>query len=308
MSEIKIGVVTDSHMGGFDSCIAEALKKEEVDRIEYLGDATKNIRTSPQEQFDDIAATLKIYNNVGVPVSWIPGNYEDFDAYHAAFQQLEDDLDNVVDATRLGKYTLKINGIEVDLVWIPGARDFSRGFRVRDDFPTGDYCIESSGQVNRVHNFNPHDLETLVTNPEGTIVLAHNPIQMSRDDTFDFAMHAIYQGQEEGGPAARELIRSGFAKPKPVHSGNPLVGRIIDKIGIKKYISGDIHEAVFTTDRQGRPVPPGTFSRELFGNPGPAKDGRYGVLVYRDDRMATLYSKSVKSLEAVREAKGRKEN
>ena len=103
---------------------------------------------------------------------------------------------------------------------------------------------------------------------------------MTVDNTFDVAVRAIYQGQEIAGPSAEQMIREGRATPKKVHAGNELVGRIVDKLGIKKYLSGDIHEAVYTTDRQGRPIPEGTFSREIFGNPGPAMQGRYGILSY----------------------------
>ncbi|MBI4163462.1 MAG: hypothetical protein HY512_01250 [Candidatus Aenigmarchaeota archaeon] len=308
MSEIKIGVVTDSHMGGFDSRIAEALKREELDGIEYLGDAPSNMHAPPQKHFDDITATLKIYDKVGVPVSWIPGNYEDFVAYHAAFSQLEDKLDNVVDATRQGKYTLKLNGIEVDLVWVPGStEDVSRGFHVRNDLgPTADYSKGKS----HIHVYNPNDLRELVTRPDRTILLCHNPPQMSADNTFDVALRAIYRGNKIIGPIVGELVKAyrgeitptgkvkelfdGRAQLVREHAGNPVLSGLVDELGIQKVLAGDIHDAVYTTDRQGRSIPPGTFSRELFGNPGPAKDGRYGVLVYRDDGMATLFSKSVK--------------
>jgi len=171
MPEIKIGVVTDSHMGGFDKQITEALKREGLDAVAYLGDAPRQHNTPKQKQLDDLLKTLRTYDKVDVPVFWIPGNYEDFDAYHEAFGQLEDDLDNVTDATRCGKYTFKLNGVEIDFVFVPGARGFSRGFRVRDDFPTGDYSIEESGQVDKVHIFNPHDLEGLVTNPAEALFL-----------------------------------------------------------------------------------------------------------------------------------------
>jgi predicted phosphodiesterase len=291
MADVKIGIVTDSHMGGFDDQIVEALKREGLDLVAYLGDAPSNLRGHPQQQFDELATTLQAYDKVDTPVFWIPGNYEDFQAYHVAFQQLEDSLDNVTDATRLGRYTLRKNGTDVDLVFVPGARDFSRGFHVIDQAKTGDYDTKNGP----AHVFNPYDLERLVTKPEGTIVFAHSPIKMEGDGTFDVSMRADYRGQEVVGPAAHQLIKEGRAKPKIVHVGNELLGRILDKTGARKFFSGDIHEAAYTTDRRGNPIPNGSYSMELFGNPGPAMNGRYGVLVYRDDKMATLHAKTVGS-------------
>ena len=145
-----------------------------------------------------------------------------------------------------------------------------------------------------IHVYNPNDLMELVTRPDRTILLCHNPPQMSADDTFDVAVRAIYKGQEIAGPLVEQLLKEGKGVPKKVHAGNQLLSSLVDELGIQKVLAGDIHEAVYTTDRQGNPVPAGTFSREIFGNPGPAKDGKYGVLVYRDDGMATLFSKSVK--------------
>ncbi|MFC1800432.1 metallophosphoesterase [Nanoarchaeota archaeon] len=107
MAKIKMGIVTDSHSGGHDEAIVEALKGSKLDAIAYLGDAPSNIQGPPSQQFGEIVQTLLTYDKVGVPVFVIPGNYEDFLTYHAAFHILENELDNTMDCSKVGKYTLK---------------------------------------------------------------------------------------------------------------------------------------------------------------------------------------------------------
>ncbi len=289
MPEIRIGVITDSHMGRFDAEIAEALKGEGLDAAAFLGDAPRSINGHTMEQFGHLIETLQTYDRIGVPTFWIPGNYEDFKAYHSAFRRFRTSSDNIIDATRLGRYPLRRNGMDVDLVFVPGTRDFSRGFMVTDETETGDYETRNG----LVHVFNPNDLEKLVTRPEETIILAHSPIKMEGNETFDISTRALYLGKEIVGPAALDLIREGLAAPVRKHVGNESLGRLVNKTGVRKYVSGDIHEAACTTDRNGTPIPNGTFSVDLFGNPGPAVNGKYGVLVYRSDKTAALQRKSV---------------
>ncbi|MDI6720942.1 MAG: hypothetical protein QMD85_01025, partial [Candidatus Aenigmarchaeota archaeon] len=259
-------------------------------KVAYLGDTPYNIQEDSLEQFNNIARTLLLYDRIGVPTPWISGNYEDLYAYRAAFHKLDDELENVNDMSNERKYTFRKNGIELDLFFIPGSRDFSRGFIVADDAETGQYAA----QHGQIYVFNPNDMEELITSPEKTIVFAHSPIKMGRDKTFDLSMRVDYEGEEIAGPSAHRLVREGKAKPKFVHVGNELVGEIIDRLGVKKYVSGDIHEAAFTTDRSGETVGYGIPSPELFSNPGAAVDGKYGVLVYRDDGLAYMESKSIR--------------
>jgi Icc-related predicted phosphoesterase len=287
---IRIGVVTDSHMGRYDFQITEALKDERLDLVSYLGDVPADINGHPNRHLNDIARTLFVYDRIGVPTLWIPGNYEDMEAYCVAFYNMEDELENIIDMSETRKYAFRKNGINVDLIFIPGARDFSRGFIVDDRMETGRYRAEH-GQI---YVFNPNDMGEFVTSPERTIVFAHSPIKMDRGETFDMAMRADYEGKETAGPYAHQLVREGKAMPKFVHVGNEKVGEIIDRLGVKIYVSGDIHEAAYTTDRSGEPVGGGIFSPEMFSNPGAAVDGKYGVLVYRDDGLAYMESRSVR--------------
>ena len=136
-------------------------------------------------------------------------------------------------------------------------------------------------------------------NPDAVFESATQSVSLLFDDTvrnpktFDVAIVADRNGEKVVGPAAHRLIREGKARAKFEHAGDELLGNVIDETGVKKFISGHIHRAAYTTDRKGVPIPNGHFSRELFGNPGPAKAGRYGVVTYRDDGMAALHSKSV---------------
>jgi Icc-related predicted phosphoesterase len=286
MSEVNIGIVTDSHSNGYDSQIAEALRKDNLGCIAYLGDAPSDMRAHPQQHLNEIAQSLQTFDNIGVPVFWIPGNYEDFQAYRVAFQKLEEKLDNVIDVSSMDK-SVPFKGF--DFVFVPGSSVYTRGFHVTDQAETGDYNTQN-GQV---HVFNPNDLRKLVQNPDKTVVFAHHPCKIDGDYSIDLAIHANYNGQRYVGPYAHQLVKTGQGTPLQSHQGDEALTRILREIGVQKFFSGDIHEAASIVDIDGNPIKEGQYSRQLFANPGPAKEGDYGIVKLRDDGTASMVRHNV---------------
>lgn len=282
MQELNIGVITDSHSGRFDFQIVEALKNHNLDAAVYLGDAPSNIRDHPQKHFEEIARSVLAFDKIEVPVFWIPGNYENFQAYSFAFRELDNELENVMDMS--SKNTARFR--DYNFVFIPGSSEekFTRGFHVRDDKETGNY--ETNQEP--IHIFNLNDLKTTVENPEKTVVFAHHPCYIEGERTIDLAIHANYQGRLLVGPEAHRLIMMKRANALPKHQGDKKLTRLIRDLGVKKFVSGDIHEGVAINDLDGKLIEEGEFSEQLFANPGPAKEGDYGILTLRDDGKAAM--------------------
>ena len=284
MQELNIGVITDSHSGRFDFQIVEALKKHNLDAAVYLGDAPSNIRDHPRKHFKEIARSVLTFDKIGVPVYWMPGNYEDFKAYTAAFKELDDDLNYVWDTSGQNGSKSLVQYEDYSFVFIPGSSAYTRGFHVRDDKETGNY----ESNQGPIHIFNLNDLKTRVENPEKTVVFAHHPCYIEGERTIDLAIHAMYRGRKIVGPEAHQLVKMKRASSLISHEGDEKLTQLFRELGIKKFCSGDIHEGVAINDLDGRMIEEGEFSDELFANPGPAKEGDYGILTLRNDGKAAM--------------------
>ncbi len=283
MKDINVGIVTDTHSNGYDTKIVEALKKHNLEAITYLGDTPSNMNAHPQEHFNEIAKALQNFDEIGVPIFWIPGNYEDFQAYKVAFQELDDKLNWVYDCS-------ENNSVEFEghnFVFVPGAKKYTRGFHVNNQIKTGNYKTQEGILI---YNFNPNDLKQIVQNPDKTIVFAHNPCKIEGDNSIDLAVHANYPGEPQPvvGPYAHQLIKSKQATPIKSHEGNEDLTKILKEIGIQKFFSGDIHEAASIVDINGNPIKEGQYSKQLFANPGPAKEGDYGIVNLKNDGTASM--------------------
>ncbi|MCK4589912.1 MAG: hypothetical protein KAT77_05690 [Nanoarchaeota archaeon] len=281
MQELNIGIVTDSHSGRFDKKIVEALKGHDLDSVAYLGDVPSNIRAPFRNQLREITRSLLTFDEIGVPVFWIPGDYEDCQAYKIAFDELDDELNFVHDITQKG-WKGVVQFEDYDFVFIPGSAvpEFTRGFHIKYDTKTGIYETNKGP----LYFFNPNDLREIVKNPEKTVVFAHQPCYIDGERTIDLAIHAA----GIVGPGAHELIRMKRARPVPSHQGDKRLTELLKELGIEKGCFGDVHEGVVINDLDGRIIEEGQYSDQLFGNPGPAKEGDYGILKLRGDGKAAM--------------------
>ena len=312
--EISIGIVTDSHSGEYDDNIVDKngfitrkgivgfLKEKadsgSLDAIVFNGDAPSDISAPTDAHFLEICRLLAIYDKIGIPVFWLPGNYEDYFAYNTSFRLKDESLENVIDVSTTGKCAF--NGY--DLIFVPGSREFSRGFRVYENVKTGVQVTAqqtSSGTgYNTFYNFNPADLLDLVKveNPDRTVIFTHNPPSFKPDKgavnrySIDLAVNA--QDDKDNmyaGLGAHQFIREGKAKPVVMHAGNEYLAFMCRRLGIRYLFSGDIHEAAgMITDINGNPIREGVYSPQLFATPGAALDGNYGIATFRDDGTASF--------------------
>lgn len=283
-SQLRLGIVTDSHAGKYDKDIVAALQQHDLDAVIFLGDAPSNMQAEEDEQQIEIMDLLRLYDTLGFPVYWMPGNYEAFNAYRDAFLVLMDTISNIVEVCTYGPViTLK----NYDLLFLPGSSIYTRGYHIKTVLPTGIYHT-SQGSVSV---FNPDDISSLVKNSDKTIVFMHHPCAIEGDNAIDVAIHAHYQGQRIVGPAAHSLVAAGKAPHEFVHQGDSVLSKIFEENNLKKCISGDIHEAIGAVDSKGNLIAQETFSKELFANPGAAKHGHYGILVINgDNAQFTPYS------------------
>lgn len=279
MGELNIGVVTDSHFGGDDALIANCIKVDGLDAVCFLGDAPSSIRSAPVNQFMEIYQSVLVFEDIGVPVFWMAGNYEDYFAYKAVFNRLEDALDNVIDVSRMDR-PAHFRGY--DLLFIPGASELMRGFHVTSQVDRGEYFLNGS----QVYVSNPGSLRGMVSDPKRTVVFSHQPCRMDGSPSIDLAVNAEYAGRVIAGPAAHSLLKRRVARPLMGHVGDAHLRDVLCSIGIDKFISGHIHEGVAISDAAGNPIPEGKYSSQIYANPGPAKEGDYGVLTLRDDGTA----------------------
>jgi hypothetical protein len=193
------------------------------------------------------------------------------------------ELKNVIDAC-YGDRKFSFNGH--DLIFVPGSSVFTKGFKVSTEAETGDHDFRGG----TIYIFNPNDLDRLVGNPRKATVFAHHPCRIEGNYSIDLAVHAKVPRERHPivGPYAHNLIRTGQATPVLSHEGDPILTRVLRETGVKKFLSGDIHEAASIVDFDGLPVSEGERSRQVFANPGPAKEGDYGVLTLYDDGTASV--------------------
>ena len=306
MIEINIGVVTDSHMGGYDKKIAEALKDEGVDAIAFLGDGPMNDEEGLLEGFF-LYTLMDIYDKVGVPTYWLPGNYESFGVFRNLFTLIGNGpthyrKPNIINAVEFGKHTVQKDGLELDLVFVPGVEEKPYRFDIADRERTG---IEPKTRKypasKQIYIFNPNDLSSLVTRPEKTVILAHDPIRMDKDETPDWAERRMLDGVFNRpfkviGPGVESLKKQGRGYPVFDHVGSKLMAKAVYTVGINMYLSGHIHNAMFVTDRSGNQIGYANFASQIFGTPGPAQFGYYGIFTFREDGLAVLVRKNVLDL------------
>ena len=224
---------------------------------------------------------FEILDKLEIPIFWIPGNYEDFQAYKMAFQKLDDELNWIYDCS-------ENNFIEFeghDFVFVPGSSVYTRGFHVNNQFETGHYKTPEGMPI---YNFNPEDLKKIIKNPSKSIVFAHHPCKIDGNNSIDLAVHAEYNGQRIVGPYAHQLIKSKQGTSLPTHEGDENLTKLFKEIGVKKFFSGDIHEANSIVDFNGNSIKEGQYSKELFANPGPAKEGDYGIVNLKEDGTASM--------------------
>ena len=116
MSELNIGLVTDSHFSEFDNAIAAILKESNLSAVIHLGDTVSDRKASIKQQTKEIMQSILTFESIGIPIFWLPGNIEKYSAYKTAFSNLAKEIKNVRDVTNLDN---KVEFYNNDFVFIP---------------------------------------------------------------------------------------------------------------------------------------------------------------------------------------------
>lgn len=288
MVSLRIGVVTDSHATGHEREAALALDDRDCDVLAYLGDLPGHMGGSEAVQHRQILDGLENLSAFPGTVFVIPGNYEEYAPYKAAFAEALREHSNLCDASTYDR-TFTAKGME--LAFLPGSKYYASGFRVRAGTATGLY----QGGDRRFWVSDPADLERLVQNPKRAVVMVHNPPQLPGVHAIDVALRAVcsedveveghifHAGTKVVGPLAETLVRRWLAQPLLEHTGNPELAHVLFDLGIKQVVAGDIHEAAGCVDWSGSDLSTGRWLREFHFNPGPVSAGDYGLVDVRGD-------------------------
>lgn len=292
------------------------LKNEGAEKLILNGDIVGERFPAPKKQLY-LAALLDICAQSGLQIYAQPGSHEEVLVFQPVLEAY---------AAHYGKITNifeqpKISHLDHDLVFLPGSRHyFSKPMRLNGymidkvkDVPSG-FCksftkSQMPSGVSRLTNLN--DLTKLVSDPEKTIVLCHDPPRFTHNEHApDCGYYAHrHDGTIIEGVFLEEIIAQKIAKefgniaptPEVVHMiaaqdgftfkrinvGSSALSETYKELGIRKAINGHVHSAVHhATDSQGNPVAENTFLDELFWNASYMDEGKMGLLTVDGTKVA----------------------
>jgi len=309
---IKFGIIGCPH-GKVSSVkkIIKRFKKEKVDAIILPGDIN-----SEKKAYQSILKILSSLSKLKKPVYVIPGSHEPVKAYERALNNFKKNK-YIIDCTQKKNRRRKINSYE--LVFLPGSGWLSGegGFVLKDSRKvfkkkTRRYISKYYGVP--VKLFYVKDLKKLVKHPEKTILISHFPPKFNKPGAIDVAKFGRLKSKKlkfkVKSPDKKELenvmlLWQGLIKDtvfelhiaeKLIKKGYPLkilnknvgseeIKKAIKKLKIKKQICSHIHEAGQRgCDSKGNLIKQGKWSKELFYNPGSAKEGKAGTYIIEKDK------------------------
>lgn len=248
---MKIGIFSDIHQ--YPSNIVEALRffiEEKVDFLIGAGDVSDSYRA--------LEHVIKNLAAARLPSILIPGSHETVDDWYKAFKSVPQHIIN-----GLGQRKLSLDNF--DLILLPGS-EYTSG---------GDFTLTEQGDSRfeeGVYKTSVNDLERLVTQPEKTIIVCHNPPKFKTERGVDYAFfsdnknhvlpgyHALFYNQILG--------ENESYKTKRENRGyQPLTEKIKAVFPGKKekVITAHFHEATHkATNREEKPVPENTWTENLY--------------------------------------------
>jgi Icc-related predicted phosphoesterase len=293
MVETRYGIISDTHENpGIVAGAVEVLKHLEVDKLVVNGD----VGTGQ----DHMVHTLSQVGKSGLETFVQPGSHEKLEDFEPIIASISEEYPNVISAFDMPK--VEYNGHA--LVFLPGS-DFLCGGQYQllrsDEHESGDYRI-NNGPVRLI---NMNDLRKLVNAPDKTVVVSHVPRRFNNgEDGVDEAYFArardrsIVPGvvfekmvREKVGDVTEEQLKkvaeqNGYDL-KRENVGNEDMRALFEELGVKKGVSGHIHESVHrASDNNGDPVNEGDFGDELFWNASYLDGLKAGILRVEDGRIA----------------------
>ncbi|MGV8142685.1 MAG: metallophosphoesterase family protein [Candidatus Pacearchaeota archaeon] len=295
MAETRYGFISDVHENPeILPSIVAALGKKKVDAVILNGDLGEDMPT--------IAQTMDAALTLGVPVYVQPGSHESTVDYFGALNVVKDSL---LTDTVLGDR--KFDFADHSLAFLPGSDSAIGGA----EFFMGNYAGDGGVRNNRFSliSINPlSKLESMITQPERTIVVCHVPARFENPKTsVDYAYFAEERGgalvdgtrfeehirkklAEDGNnrlsykAIEAEAKKAGFTFMR-ANRGNVDLKTVYDHLGVTKAVSGHFHDASHrANDLASKPVAEGRMVDELFYNSGIADRGFAGVLVVNDTK------------------------
>lgn len=248
---MKLGIFSDIHQS--PQHIVDALKfflEEKVDLLIGAGDISNS--------YPALEYVIRNLAAAGLPAVLIPGSHETVDDWYKAFKLAPS---HIIDGLRQRKLSLD----SFDLVLLPGS-EFTAG---------GDFTLTDQGDSRfeeGVYKTSVNDLESLVTQPEKTIIVCHNPPKFQTERGLDYAFfsdtknhvlpgyHALFYNQV--------LEKHERYQTKRENRGyQPLTEKIkIIFPGKKeKVIAAHFHEMTHrATNREEKPVSENSWTENLY--------------------------------------------
>jgi Icc-related predicted phosphoesterase len=291
--------------------IAKKFSKKDINAVILLGDIN-----SDKKPYQSIVTILKILSKLKKPVFVIPGSHEPVEAYKKALKKFRKNK-YIFDCTLKRNRTRSLNGYE--LVFLPGSDwlEEGAGFVLKDS--RNIFKKKKAKEISKYYRaivqlFYVKDLRKLVKHPKKTILISHIPPKFKKLTAIDVAefgklksdtkkfkikerdqkalqyVTLLWEGEIKDVVfslnAAKNLIKKGYPlKILHKNAGNIVLKQIIKKLKIKKQICSHIHEAGQRgCDLKGNLIKQNSWSKELFYNPGPAKEGKAGVYTIEGDR------------------------
>jgi Icc-related predicted phosphoesterase len=293
MVETKYGIISDTHEQ--PGIVAEAiavLKHLEIDKLVVNGDMGTGQ--------DHMVHTLSQAGKSGLETFVQPGSHEKLEDFEPVMGAVNNEYPNVISAFDVPK--VENNGHAV--VFLPGS-DFLCGGQYQllrsDEHESGDYRNENSS----IRLINMNDLSLRVTDPGKTVVVSHIPRRFNNGekgvDEAYFARardRSVVPGvvfermvREQAGDVSKDELKkiaeqNGYDLTRE-NVGNEDLKALFDEIGIKKGVSGHIHESVHRAcDSIGNCVREGEFVDELFWNASYLDGLKAGILRVDDGKIA----------------------
>lgn len=298
---LKIGILVCIH--GNKAAARKLVKRylqEKVDAIILAGDLGDN--------YKEIKQVLSAAKTKEVPVYVFPGSHEPPKDYYKAIKELKTSF---IDCTKPKNRRVKTDDAEI--VFLPGS-DFiyyTGGFKLTDkrsQLKKYYKKLTRHGITTKLHPFSIEELRRYVKQPKKTLVIMHVPPKFKTKKAIDVARFCVAKqtfilsekhhkklfkgkgieifpkdpkGEQQVIPLAIGLKMKKLGYPIGIleaNRGNECLAKVLNKLKIEKFICGHIHEAGQRgTTGKGKPVDEGTWSKELFYNASPAKEGKGGI-------------------------------
>ncbi len=292
------GVISDLHAIGIQVVphVIEILKHEEVDALVLNGDLFGERSGVHPQQY--LATLLDIAARSGLETYVLPGSHEEVHIFEPVLLHFTQKYGNIIDTFNNPKI---VRG-DHHLVFLQGS-DWRAGGALQHGYSLGDG--QDSGFYPNEKGFlrvvNISDLQTLVTEPERTIVFSHVPRRFDTPET-GVDMAEFWETQTEfqsgdqispvgsifPGPVGIQLARDGApVKFKRENRGNEDLRRVYDALGISKGVTGHFHESAGrATDAAGVPVEEGVFASSFFYNASYLDQLLVGMVSVNDTKVA----------------------